>query len=516
MAKFNVLKEPWIPVEMLSGEQREMGILDVLENAHKIRTIRDPSPLFEYGMYRLLIVFIMDTFKFENRYDIKNALKLGRFQMDAFYKYVEECEKDGPRFDLFDKKYPFLQSAYDEELDDEAKCVSSFVYEMPSGSNLILAVHKLEHEHSLSPKICARNLTSWSPFAIAGGTGYRKSVNGIPPSFFLVNGETLFEQLLINCMAKESVKIGYNDPPPIWRQTKKMVPDGPELLINSLLWGMTFIPRRVCLIADESGGICSMTGKPSDVVVREIYFQKSPKFLTSEAWTEPHAATFSKEVGPKGQKVIKDIRVVPELGKEMWRHMGEFFDPNGSGIPDVVEIYSKNHRGSDLKIGVTAYELIAKNAKIEAWQCSQQYFNINIAQDSEKVKIATDCIKDAEEIAGMLIKQCTKMGSEMASSSKSKKGGCDDIQASFYAECKVQFETDICKKLALADSDQLYETEPEIVKEWLNWLKKRALNNFNTYADRFGVRGKSLMICAKNEKKLDMEISKIIKRRSVK
>ena len=89
MAYFNVLTEPWIPVELFNGNSEELGLLDVLVNAHDIVRITDPSPLFEYGMHRLLTVFIMDAFRPDVQEDIEDLLDAGRFPMESIRAYVE-------------------------------------------------------------------------------------------------------------------------------------------------------------------------------------------------------------------------------------------------------------------------------------------------------------------------------------------------------------------------------------------------------------------------------------------
>ncbi|MBL8065520.1 MAG: type I-E CRISPR-associated protein Cse1/CasA, partial [Chthonomonadaceae bacterium] len=58
---FNVLTEPWIPVIRLDGTRDELGILPCLEQAHELREIRDPSPIIEFGLYRLLVAFVLDA-----------------------------------------------------------------------------------------------------------------------------------------------------------------------------------------------------------------------------------------------------------------------------------------------------------------------------------------------------------------------------------------------------------------------------------------------------------------------
>jgi hypothetical protein len=72
--KFNVLTEPWIPARDKQGNVREMGILEVLEKAVELTEITDAMPHYEYGMYRMLFVFLMDVYRSRKEDDIEDLL----------------------------------------------------------------------------------------------------------------------------------------------------------------------------------------------------------------------------------------------------------------------------------------------------------------------------------------------------------------------------------------------------------------------------------------------------------
>ena len=62
-ASFNILTQPWIPVSEKDGTTKEVGLLEVLEQAHIFCGIQDSSPMVEYSVYRFLIVLLMDMLR---------------------------------------------------------------------------------------------------------------------------------------------------------------------------------------------------------------------------------------------------------------------------------------------------------------------------------------------------------------------------------------------------------------------------------------------------------------------
>ena len=42
--RFNLLDEPWLPVRMLSGEVRELGLLALFEQASQIVALAETAP----------------------------------------------------------------------------------------------------------------------------------------------------------------------------------------------------------------------------------------------------------------------------------------------------------------------------------------------------------------------------------------------------------------------------------------------------------------------------------------
>ena len=141
-ASFDILRKPWVPVLDAAGQKTELGLLETLERAHELQAIQTASPMEEYSVYRFLIVFLMDALRPEDENDIDGLLEAEQFDMEAIQDYLTQCQKEGVSFDLFDAERPFLQTAYVEAWDREAKPVSTLDYTIPNGNNHIHFDHR--------------------------------------------------------------------------------------------------------------------------------------------------------------------------------------------------------------------------------------------------------------------------------------------------------------------------------------------------------------------------------------
>ncbi|MBE6998381.1 MAG: type I-E CRISPR-associated protein Cse1/CasA, partial [Ruminococcaceae bacterium] len=97
-ASFSVLDQAWIPVVSLDGEEKFLGIRQVLEHAHELREISSASPLEEYSVYRFLGLFLMDALRPETELHIEDLLDAGRFDMKQVEAYIALCESEGVSF----------------------------------------------------------------------------------------------------------------------------------------------------------------------------------------------------------------------------------------------------------------------------------------------------------------------------------------------------------------------------------------------------------------------------------
>ena len=269
---FDLLREPWIPAADPQGVVRYLGLLDLLEQSPELAGISDPSPLVEYGLYRLLCVFLMDALRPEDPFEIQDILLEGSFDMAQIHRYVERCQAEGASFDLFDEKRPFLQTPYDPRWDKEKKPVACLDCTIPTGNNHIHFNH-LHTERILDYGEAARLLPLCALFVTAGAQGYPSGINAAPPYFVIIKGKNLFGTLVNLLLPVEEIP-DFDSSPAFWRCTDTVEPKR-KVGKTSWLYGMLFPARRVLLIPRPQG-------------VKEVYYSQGMNFCESSNWTDPH------------------------------------------------------------------------------------------------------------------------------------------------------------------------------------------------------------------------------------
>lgn len=298
---FDVLKEPWIPVIRLDGSSDEVGILACLEKAHEIREIKDPSPIVEFGLYRLLVAFILDALIMADQRpevvsDLRRLLGDGTFDMGLIRDYVAVC---GDVFDLFHPERPFLQT---NMLGEAAKPLAGLFPAVPSGTNVSHWHHGPEAAWGVGPGEAARLLTTIAPFMTSGGAGLSPSINGAPGVYVLPLGRNLFETLVLNIPLRTEQDSGNGVP--AWRAT---VPPGQERVGSTMVEALTWRPRRVQLVAESLDG--------GSVRVCQMRFAKGDS--TRFPWIDPNLAyRYQKEHATP-------VRM--RENRPLWRDAGPFF-----------------------------------------------------------------------------------------------------------------------------------------------------------------------------------------------
>jgi len=306
-----LIREPWIPVVDASGKSREVNLLDALCRADEWVEIRDPLPLVELGVYRLLIAIALDLLFIEPEKepiprDIKALLRAGSFSETEVSDYLKRYQN---RFDLFSLEHPFLQTPGGDSEPD--KPLAALLPPLPSGTNVGHFHHAPENLFGVCQAAAARLLTTVAPFMTAGGAGLSPSINGAPPWYVLVRGNNLFETICANlCVLPDYADLSE---PPVWR-AKPRIPGGDKRLDAGYAEALTWRPRRIRLI-DGEAGCCSLTGVNSEVIVRTMKFSAGDSCHPEMPWRDPNVAY---RVGQKGLQ----FPLRPQEGREAWRDLG--------------------------------------------------------------------------------------------------------------------------------------------------------------------------------------------------
>lgn len=386
---YSVLSEPVIPVLMPDGKEKCVGIREAFLEAHHIKDIAGGNPLERYALLRLLIAFAMDMLHPETGYDRMDLLQSGHFDENVLEAYIRECEKERPAFDLFDPDHPFLQSGYDEKLDAKAKKpVAVILHALPSGNNHIFIDHRLadSHQVSIPPAFCA--LCASYVFCV-GGTAGPSSVNNTPPLFAVMIGQNLFETIVINMLSRaEAAPLPYGEGEVPWRKQKPVIPKESVAAV-SLLEGLTWMPRRITLIREETSN-----------EIKNIYCQAGFDFRGNDLWNDPHVPQFRKKDDSFGT-------VKPELGKEVWREAGSLlYDHDSHHIrqPLAIRCLRNIYDEEDIPdwIPIRTAGLITNQAAYTGWCEGELSIPSLLLYDQEKADIFRADIRLIEDIQSLI------------------------------------------------------------------------------------------------------------------
>lgn len=321
---FNVLTEPWIPLIRLDGSRDDLGILPCLKQAQDLREIRHPSPIIEFGLYRLLVAFVLDALILANRrpedpLHLREIIENAHFDMSKIDSYAKEC---GDVFDLFHPERPFLQTKTDKAA---RKPLAGMFPATPSGTNVIHWHHEPEDSLKVPVQEAARFLTTIAPFMTAGGAGLSPSINGAPAIYALPMGRNVFETIVLNIPLRKHQDSG--DGVIAWRSNRT---PGQERSQATTVEALTWRPRRIELIPD--------IGDVNSVFVREMKFEKGDS--TRLTWIDASLA----------YRYSKDQRAPVRMreNRTLWRDAGPLLLLNDSEHgrdekrvsfrrPDVVE-----------------------------------------------------------------------------------------------------------------------------------------------------------------------------------
>ena len=320
-ASFNVLHDPWIPIVDMKGERRELGVLDTLRNAHELRAVSDASPMVEYSVYRFLTVLLMDALRPEELEDLAGLLEEGRFDAEKLNEYVETCEKEGVSFDLFDEENPFMQTPIVPEWDRKTKPAAVLDYAVPSGNNHLHFDHQVEREAYSAAK-SMRMMLAAQMFCTSAAQGYPSNVNGAPPWLVLIDGDNLFETLVLNMVCTDQIRIAFDEPPVIWRNTGT-VESKRKVAQTSWLYGMIFPARRIHLVPGEDG------------TVTEVYLSQGMNYVDPANWQDPHVVYIVNDKGKFNWKPAADFSV--------WQNLASLINTRHQCAPQTLANYRELH-----------------------------------------------------------------------------------------------------------------------------------------------------------------------------
>ena len=217
-ASFNLVDQDWIPCVQPDGIVRHNGILSTLTEAHKLAEVRDQSPLVTVSLYRLLLAVLHRVFGPESA-DAWGRLWQGgdgNFDRTRLEAYLMS-DKYYRRFDLFDEKHPFYQTAglppgdvQENGRHKHEKPISFMAHELMYSDSMHVFTHF--EDSDWTTRLCAeaaRWLVAFHAFALGGRVAYAKCENKdregsadagqlTKSAVVLARGDNLFRSLMLN------------------------------------------------------------------------------------------------------------------------------------------------------------------------------------------------------------------------------------------------------------------------------------------------------------------------------
>lgn len=374
---FDAWVEPWIPIEKNDGTRCLAGIGETLEQAHNIRAVRAATPTESFGIQRLLITILTDIYRPERRDNLDDIFDSGKFNSKKISDYYDLCLSEGASFNLFDDKRPFMQYAFPEENKSEAKYAANLFDHLPSGNNVPHFVHGAEDSFVMTPERCLQTLCS-IPFyeKHKRGKTVTTGINGTPPIYFLFNGSTLFETLVLSMVSNpKNSDVPYGMP--IWREQN--VFEKSAIVTASLLHGLFSAPLKIQLLPAEDG------------LIKEIIMEQGLEYRDA-IWQDPHIAYLQ---GKKNEVITLKARE----SRAVWRDLPVVINPGALKILFDFKNRDLDKSYSELTAYVKFLELKGTVFMAVSQYLEELKFPAILLSDELKRSIYSNAIKMSDEIS---------------------------------------------------------------------------------------------------------------------
>ncbi|MEU1126070.1 type I-E CRISPR-associated protein Cse1/CasA [Streptomyces sp. NPDC005899] len=259
---FDLTTQPWIPVLRSSGEQDELSLRQVFEQASELRRIVGDLPTQEFALMRLLLAVAHDAL--DGPEDIDDWTDLWGDE-ECFAPVGPYLDAHAGRFNLLDSAVPFFQTAGLRTSKDEVFSLNRIVADVPNGEPFFSArMPTVEH---LTFAEAARWVVHTHAYDTSGiktgvegdkrakggkvyplGVGWAGNLGGV-----FVERPTLRETLLLNLIAADTADVRIDeDDAPAWRRDP-CGPGGAERAPSGVRDLYTWQTRRLRLHFDERG-----------------------------------------------------------------------------------------------------------------------------------------------------------------------------------------------------------------------------------------------------------------------
>lgn len=380
----SVLYEPLFTAEYLDGSVRKIGLREMLLQAHNIRDIVANTCTGKVALYRLFIAFVMDAWKMEDTISRGELLEESSFDQKTLDEYISLCESEGANFCLDDEERPFMQSAYNDELDAKAeKPIAALFLAQPSGNNHVHWEHGAVNDFVVGYGEAFEALLETYTFCTSGTAG-PSNVNNTPPLFSFIHGENLFQTIVLNSVSECEVgNLPYGRGEVAWRIKDKIEPKKLYAEI-SLLRGLTWQPRRITLTFEEGG------------IVRSVYLQAGLNYIGDALWRDPNLP--HRQTKEETWATIK-----PSADRALWREAGTLAGYGKKGrtaltIENIRDVWADVPRILDIEL----IGIVTNQAAFISWSQERLAMPVILLKNEDIADEFRETLRITEEMYSVL------------------------------------------------------------------------------------------------------------------
>ncbi len=499
---FNLIDEKWIPC-YLNGKKKEFGIADVFREANCITMVFDQSPPVTVSIHRLLLAIMHSAFNGpKNKNDWKTMWAKGKGKL---YNTKLECylTKWKNRFDLFDNKYPFYQTAGFNK--GVKQPVSVLAFDLSSGNNAVLFDHNYDKNYLKIPAKKAAGLLlarqNYSPSAGKSSTIHTKDSPLTNTASVLIMGENLFETLMLNFHHYDlDSEIPFSGDPymdiPAWEIDNNIKPGKHNL--NGYIDYLTLQSRYIRLIPDANGENVENVYLAQGLYIENMHNDPFLSYRENKK-TGIYALSFRE-------------------GKSLWRDSHTLFKTfnrtdDRTERPKIIDwvsdLASKEIIPWNKVYNISVMGVCSDKAKLEFWRHENIPFPLVLLKDMNLVDQLECAITKAEDIYYKCLKYSMKEFSRIIlfpdkdkkSKSRNDKNSINKFLSSlihehiYWNSLEIPFKIFIGNITKCTTASQKKEEQ----KKWQATLRESARNAFQKSTSGFQASGRNLNAIANAE-----------------
>ncbi|MEO3767503.1 type I-E CRISPR-associated protein Cse1/CasA [Streptomyces sp. B5E4] len=234
---FDLTTQPWLPVLLRDGVEKDVSLTEVFERADDIRRIPGDLPTQEFALVRLLLAVLYDAL--EGGPPTRDAwAELWQAGPEGFpaEQVVAYLSEHRERFDLLHRERPFFQVADLRTAKDEVFCLDRIVADVPNNDRFLsMRAHGAQRLSFAEAARWVVHAHAWDVSGIkTGAVGdprlkagkvYPQGVGSVGMlGGVLAEGDTLRETLLMNLIPREDDDLLRHDDEdqPVWRRPQPL------------------------------------------------------------------------------------------------------------------------------------------------------------------------------------------------------------------------------------------------------------------------------------------------------